>query len=310
MEYDFDDVARVSCDARLNRTLTKSPHLLFLVRVVYVGPTPRHEDIVLEPCQWIDALPERILQEFVLCGSHWSHVRPYLLEHPACRSIRRVFIQMSPIFDWLSIRGILALPELEKLFLTLRDSMHDELGTVAPSKLRHLSVRLTAGYNTESLFDILIAAVGSQLRSLSFSGRIDGQDGTEQLSAALNASCRGLRRLKMYVYTLDPAPMPPVVDRALLSLHPTLEYLHCYEDTYSDAMFKSLPSTLKVLKLHHHQAFPYAAAVVDLLGRVPPICPSLTHFTIHTDERDPPYAGSVAEACRAAGVCFTIARKV
>ncbi|KAI0361418.1 hypothetical protein OH77DRAFT_426323 [Trametes cingulata] len=242
-EIEYSPLTSHRRERLLARTMRTRPHLLRLVRRLYLitiwthSPTP-------ELCDWITRIPPDRLIEF-----RWTwergHPLPSLLDSPAVRATRSIELR-GRLYTLESVRSILELPFLESLSLELKGDEQGHLTNVTPSKLRHLHLVAQGGYSRA--VETLLSTVGPQLQSFRLAcnlGENSERDG--RLASCVATHCPNLGRFEIEAIASPQAPVP--FADALVRRCGSLECLRCGGGTYTSAIFRGIPPSLRVLAL-------------------------------------------------------------
>ncbi|KAI0665885.1 hypothetical protein C8Q78DRAFT_480801 [Trametes maxima] len=325
----------IYCDKRLNHTLAEAPHLLRHIKglSIHVWPerlTPGHEHLrsQLVLCCWHHFLPDDALKTVTLQVRHSpapgasDTFNAHALRFPFVRTAPHLRFVLNPIRRGETICDVLSFPKLVKLELFLSTRIDgDSFRNVAPPKLRHLAVTLhwqlqqDAGHANRP-FDILIAAVGSQLRSLELCAPYFRSSHVRSALSALFATpCPHLKHLGLYGYLITLVPLeapekhyslPPGLDRLQ-----NLETFSCSHSAYTPDVFEQLRRipTLKVLRIAYgRRPFPYEDALLDFLRRKEGEPPAPGHLALEaaSEQLNVAQMERFSDACRTAGVRLTL----
>ncbi|KIP04193.1 hypothetical protein PHLGIDRAFT_205279 [Phlebiopsis gigantea 11061_1 CR5-6] len=291
--------------AKLETTLSSSPHICALIRHLWVMHTEECRNHLLS---WVSLIPANSLLSLHLVKMPVSTGPTPLLQFPAIRTVphitiaRSSFLQAQPS----NLAVILSFPLLKSLSFLVNTL---PLRLEGPLRLQRLSIGVMEDGRPQLLAVILNAIVPHSLRKLDLYLSSLEEDHVAWLTDLLQPHLPELRHLA--IRTLDRTRTAVFVDN-IIGLMPHLESLACGRRTYTSQLLSTVPHSLRSLTLESDDNEPFPRE--ELEESVERLCnTSHRRFSSLTIGRHPSYPNSlyferVSRVCQSFGVSFTINR--
>ena len=268
--WDPNDSASFARGDLFTRTMQTAPRLAGLVHYLSLHTGA---DVIRDQVEWLHLLPEHGLNRFRYMWSSENTFDPYILVAPAIRTVTH-FIAHGPQNPY-TLRACLSLPNLETLEVSLADCDDDDAGwrdwtrdlhgaaSLAP-RLRKLIIRMYFVACPAAL--TLFTLFAPQLAAFQLHAMYEIFEPHREWAAALTSDGGRLKELVLsgsVWWTREGAPFMDDVVRYTRSL----ELVRCPLGSYSDAFFRDLPPTVRVLELYvdaPHSRFPHERALVEM----------------------------------------------